>query len=220
MIYTDDFLRRQPILKELNILALSHAFVVDGHSVVEGNLVYDHPLSSVDDPFNGDFFEKRFNLFRLAENKKSIMEIGFNAGHSTLIMLLASPQAAFTLFDLNFHRYTEPCFLLLKRKFPDMSIEYGDSGVVIPEFIAAHPDAKFGLIHADGSHEFERAKTDFESSRKLSTKETVVVFDDTTPGNLIDGFLTEKVRQGTIKLVDRNVLGLKNTPLQTIFSFT
>jgi len=208
----DDLLKQSSILKELNTLALSFY-------PVEGNLLYNHPLCSVDDPFNEAFFEKRHNLYQLSKDKKSIMEIGFNAGHSTLMMLIANPTASYALFDLNYHPYTDPCFQLLKQTFPTMHIEYGDSSTTVPQFISSNPDAKYDLIHVDGSHELIFAEKDYENSKRLSTKNTIILFDDTTPGNHLDNFLREKVFQGEIALVDRESLQLKQTSLQTIFRF-
>jgi hypothetical protein len=213
MTYTDDFLRQCPLLKDLNKIALSYAW-----AYVEGNLVYDHPFHSINDPFSENFFEKRYNLFQLAQNKRHIMEIGFNAGHSTLIMLLANPAASYVLFDLNYHKYTNPCFCFLKQTYPDMSINYGDSKITIPEF-ALNQGTKPDLIHVDGGHDIEHATLDFENCKKLSTKDTTIIFDDTIPENHLDELLEEKIKRNLIKPVDRNALGLNSNLSQTIFNY-
>ena len=69
---------------------------------VEGNLVCDiDPWNIVADR-TGD---KIYNLRVLSMGKKKICEIGVNACHSLLIMLLENPMAEYLLFDLNNHRY-------------------------------------------------------------------------------------------------------------------
>lgn len=208
--YSDELLKGSVLLKELNILALSFC-------PVEGNLIYNHPLCSVDDPFNSGFFEKRFNLFQLARGRQSIMEIGFNAGHSTLVMLLANPDARYVLFDLNFHAYTDPCFKFLKQKFPKMSMVYGDSKETVSAY--AGVGLIFDLIHIDGSHEPKYFLSDLENSKKMSNKDTVFICDDTTPGNFLDTYLKEKINEGAIEVLDAEKYGLMATSLQTVFRY-
>lgn len=201
-MYTDDFLKENELLRRLNEIALSHA-------CVEGNLLYQHPLTSVNAPLEPLFFEKRCNLFELAKDSSNVMEIGFNAGHSALLMLLANPGMKMTLVDLDFHLYTKPCFSFLKEYF-DIEIFYGDSRVVVPTLYDS-----YDMIHVDGSHELQYASVDYENVKKLSTRSTIVVFDDTTPGNDLDVFLKQKFVEGDIQLIQQP----KETPFQRIFNF-
>lgn len=109
--YSDLILRCNSLLGKLNERALSYG-------PVEGNICYNHPLTDSREHFNDDFYSKRFNFWKLAERRNHIMEIGFNAGHSSLIMLLANRDALLTIFDLENHPYTRPCFELLQNFFP------------------------------------------------------------------------------------------------------
>ena len=51
----------------------------------------------------------RYNIQKIAENKKNILEVGFNAGHSTALMLNKNPGAKFTAMDIGRHIYTKKC---------------------------------------------------------------------------------------------------------------
>jgi len=212
MIYSDELLLESPLLRELNALALSY-------EAVEGNVLYHHPLRSLNDPFNEDFFEKRYNLYQLAKDASTVMEIGINAGHSALIMLLANPKLKITFFDLSFHKYTVPCFDFLKERFPgQLALFIGDSRKTMPEFINKAPDTKFDLIHIDGSHITNVVKSDIEYSRRMAGKDSLVILDDTSEdgvGPVSDAFKAVD----KIQVVDRTVLGLKLTLLHEIFRF-
>lgn len=209
-MYIDDIILNNNLIKGLNKLALSF-------SCVEGNLLYKHPLTAIDSPLDPDFFEKRYNLFSLAKGKKSVLEIGFNAGHSAALMLIASPQAEVVFFDLNFHKYTDPCFNFLKEKGYSVEIFYGDSRESLPIYIENNKNKKFDLIHVDGSHELQYASVDYLNVKKLCSSETIVVFDDTTPDNHLCTFIKQKCLEGEIEYVNR--AELKKTPLHEIIRF-
>ena len=55
-------------------------------------------------------FTKQMNLYKSAMEAKNILEIGFNAGHSCLLFLLANPESKITIFDICEHKYAKPCF--------------------------------------------------------------------------------------------------------------
>ncbi|MDO8640358.1 MAG: class I SAM-dependent methyltransferase, partial [Nitrosarchaeum sp.] len=209
--YSDEELFNDPILQELNQLALSY-------SNVEGNLLYEHPLKSMSDSFNVAFYEKRYNLFQLAKSRTKILEIGFNAGHSLLLMLTANPDIESLSFDLNFHAYTRPCFDFLKRYFPKIDIRFGDSREEVANYCNENPK-KFDMIHVDGSHDVNFAAIDYENVKKLATQDTIVVFDDASRGSPLYDFLQLKFACNEIRSVDRDELGLKSTSLHEIFTF-
>lgn len=73
---------------------------------VEGNLICDVDSSNIVITRN---IAKIKNLQYLSKNKNKICEIGVNAGHSLLLMLEQNPNAEYLLFDLNNHKYTNPC---------------------------------------------------------------------------------------------------------------
>merc|ERR1719334_872404 len=97
---------------------------------------------------------KRENLAALAVacgDDASILEIGFNAGHSACLLLLANPRARVVAFDLCEHAYALPCAEVLKRHFgPErFDLVAGASGESLPSYAKAHPGEAFDLLHVD-----------------------------------------------------------------------
>lgn len=144
---------------------------------LEGNCMYKHLSFEQWDCL----LNKRKNYQILAKNKKMICEIGFNAGHSLLSMILVNPYAKYTLFDLGNHAYSMPCFEYLKNKFPevDMEILWGDSRNTLPLYHTEHPSRVFDLLHIDGGHKYEVYSADLTNSLKLTSVGSTIIFDDT-----------------------------------------
>lgn len=141
--------------------------------VFEGNCFYIHTtFDSTPERVN-----KQTNLVNISKKANNILEIGFNAGHSTLLMLLSNPECHVSIVDICQHPYTLPCYNLLKTLFPwRLHLYPGPSAHVMMEKLDAEP---FDLIHIDGAHDEYLASIDFENSRKKSRPGTIVVFDDT-----------------------------------------
>jgi len=207
--YTDLILKCNSLFHKLNGRALLH-------NMVEGNVCFSHPFTA-SSQLDVDSHPKRFNLWRLARNRNHIMEIGFNAGHSSLIMLLSNRDALLTIFDLEKHVYTRPCFELLQNFFPHMRAHYGDSKQTVSAFTRDNPNARYDLIHIDGAHEFETLEHDYQNAKTLSHKDTVIVVDDTD--GPIGKYIQEKVLMGEIVMLNRIEHRLKKTPHHMIFKF-
>lgn len=146
---------------------------------VEGNLICDI------EPRNWVIHQnesKIRNIQTLCRGKKKIMEIGVNACHSLLIMLLINPDAEYLLFDLNFHRYTEPTLEYIKKQFPTTKINiiFGNSVDTIRQYIDKHPQElhTYDLIHLDGGHTEDIFSHDYKNSKQLLQKDGIVIFDD------------------------------------------
>jgi predicted O-methyltransferase YrrM len=138
----------------------------------EGNLMTLYNPGVIHD----DYKEKRYNIFSLARKAIHIMEIGFNAGHSTLIYLMANDTSKIQLFDLGDHRYSKLCYEYLNREFPNrLSIVWGDSMETIPRF---NTTVKYDLIHIDGGHLEHIAYADVVNCKRLATEDTVAIIDD------------------------------------------
>ena len=121
---------------------------------------------------------KQCNHFSLGKISNRIMEIGFNAGHSTLLYLLANPNSKIVIFDICEHKYTMPCFEYLQMIFPNrLEIYPGDSTRTVPDYYHNNPNQKFDLIHIDGCHVPKIANADFHNSLKLAND--IIIWDDT-----------------------------------------
>jgi predicted O-methyltransferase YrrM len=139
---------------------------------LEGNILMFHNTTT----YNDVMLEKAKNIGNLVLNKniKNVMEIGFNAGFSTLLMLLTNSDMKILCFDLGDHTYTMPCYLKLKETFGNrINIIIGDSTRTVK-----HINDKYDLIHIDGGHSFNVATSDILHSYRLSKQGTILIFDD------------------------------------------
>ena len=121
-----------------------------------------------------DYIPKIYNLFTAAREAKSgrVLEIGFNAGFSTIIMLLANPAVHVTAIDICTHPNVKWCANLVQELFPNrLTFIEGDSQRVFPH------TGTYDLVHIDGDHSIEGATCDFRNS--LSLRGAIVILDDT-----------------------------------------
>ena len=110
---------------------------------------------------------------------KTVCETGFNAGHSTLIWLLANPNVKVYSFDLNRHPCTAPMADYIRKRFPDrFTITYGNSTETLPAFRRENPDVKCDMSIADGGHTVPIASSDLENFYQMSTKLNIVFYDN------------------------------------------
>jgi predicted O-methyltransferase YrrM len=116
------------------------------------------------------------NHYSLAKNAKNIIEIGFNAGHSCLLYLLANNESHITVFDICEHKYTIPCFEYLQSLFPNrLTLYSGDSVETVPLFYKNNIDVKLDLIHIDGDRYNNIPKIDFDNVFKLASN--IIILD-------------------------------------------
>lgn len=166
---------------------------------VEGNLFHPHNKITTDLTVA---IPKQVNVYSLARTATNIMEIGFNAGHSVLLMLIANDDSKITCFDICEHTYTEKCFEYLDSTFPNrLTLIKGDSRKTVPQYTNDTPP-KFDLIHIDGGHNPDVTRQDFENSYKMCSK--FIIMDDTNM-SYINGIVEEALKKG-------NVLEMKMCP--------
>jgi predicted O-methyltransferase YrrM len=145
---------------------------------LEGNLLYMHQ-SFEPNPKNQ---AKQQNLYSLARALPAedavIVEIGFNAGHSCLLMLAAHPTARIVVFDLCEHSYTLRCFEVLSVAYPGrLELLRGRSQQTVPERLCSSR-LRADLFHIDGDHSPAGARTDLQNCALLARPGAQVVFDD------------------------------------------
>lgn len=180
-----------PIVKNLNV-------------ELEGNIYSAHKSLIESD----DLSDKKYNIYKLFNviQPKKILEIGFNAGFSTLFMKLLEPTINITCIDINEHKYVLPCFDKLRSDFDNLSLfPYSSYDIVLPNLIKNNE--KYDLIHIDGDHRLEGAIKDLELCIKLSDDRTIVIFDDTNLKHLND-LCDTFIKNGF--LIDYKLNGFKN----------
>ena len=139
---------------------------------LEGNIFMLHATTTYTDVY----LNKTKNISNLLLNKNinNVMEIGFNSGFSTLLMLLTNPNMYITCFDLGEHKYTIPCYEKLKETFGErINIIIGDSTKTLQNITN-----NYDLIHIDGGHSTEVANSDIIHSYRLSKQGTILIMDD------------------------------------------
>lgn len=192
----DSYLNIKPILN--SYLKDIEQIVRESNCPLEGNSFYCH--NTID--LYQELLPKQINLFWCGSQAQKICEIGFNAGHSALLMILGNKNLNnlhFTIFDINHHPYTKTCYLYLKDKFPSVNFEFiaGDSIEKIPQYTLLYPEClgTFDLVHIDGGHSEDCIKNDILNSSKLTTEQGIIIVDDTDHNvinNYVDKYLDTK----------------------------
>jgi tetratricopeptide (TPR) repeat protein len=142
---------------------------------LEGSLFNDHCTTTTSSTYR----DKQINICNILLTNKidTILEIGFNAGFSTLFMLLSHPTVKITCVDLAEHSYTQPCYEWISKQFPDrIELISGNSCNILPELIKKQQTYDF--IHIDGGHGYRTVFSDIHNSLKLSHKNTLLLMDD------------------------------------------
>jgi predicted O-methyltransferase YrrM len=184
---------------------------------IEGNLVCD--ITPTNWVIHNNI-DKIKNLQYLCKNKKKIVEIGVNACHSLLLMLLINPEAEYLLFDLNCHKYTEPAFNYIKSQFPSTKINiiFGDSTKTMHKFIVDNQTElhSYDLIHIDGGHTIDIVSSDYNNSKQLSVNNGIVVFDDYDYDSIYT-FIQKMIEQKEIiEYTDSNII---RTRLHFVYTY-
>ena len=163
---------------ETHVKALEE--IIKGTGVpLEGNSFYYHnSLTRFD-----QLLMKQINLFWAGgQVKDRILEIGFNAGHSSLLFLLATAgrPVDMTVFDLGEHAYARPCLDYLRSQFPNANIKYieGDSTKTLPEFKKTNP-GYYDVIHVDGGHQRDIVLSDVTATADIVAPGGLFILDDT-----------------------------------------
>lgn len=153
---------------------------------------------------------------------KRICEIGFNAGHSASLWLLANPEAEVIMFDIGDHDYTKPTYEYLRDSphFESLGIKnaknrfklyLGNSFESLARFRMEHPDIKCDLLSIDGGHASEAALNDIVYMKPLSNPHwNLVVIDDSNCGQrlgwckTVEASIEEGERRGIFTVIDRS----------------
>lgn len=189
--YVDNILEHWKQYIEYKLLPIIRSLNVK----LEGNIYSSHRTFNE----NPEMKDKQSNIYHMLKDvkPKTILEIGFNAGFSCLLMKMIVPDAHITCIDLNEHKYVMPCFNKLSTDFNNLSIIPGSSyDVGLPKLITENK--KFDFIHIDGDHTLEGARKDIELCLKLCHNKTIILFDDTNL-EYLDRLCSSYVTKGILK---------------------
>jgi predicted O-methyltransferase YrrM len=136
-----------------------------------------------------------------------ICEIGFNAGHSAMLMLLGrNPNPIdFTIFDIGHHSYSKPCLEYIKNYFPHVHFELieGDSTVEMPIWIEKHPELveQYDIVHVDGGHNEHCIRNDMLNAVKLVKINGIIIIDDTND-SIINHYVDHYLQQDNFEEIN------------------
>jgi hypothetical protein len=186
---------REKYLKDL------HTIIIKSNIPLEGNCFYKHNTLEL----FSNLYTKQLNLFWCGKQPKTtICEIGFNAGHSTMLMLLGREKSplTYTIFDIGMHSYTVPCFEYMKSQFPNILFEYieGDSTITMPNWINKNNNliGTYDLVHVDGGHSEHCIANDMINADKLLRVGGIMIIDDTND-EIINDYVSKYVKSGKYK---------------------
>lgn len=145
--------------------------------------------------------QKQQNIVDILSNNNfnNVLEIGFNAGFSALLMLMSNPSIKLTCVDINMHKYTKVCFDQIKKDFNNIDIILDSSVNVLPKLKISN--MKYDLIHIDGDHSVRGAKIDIDNSLEVSVSGSMLLIDDTNMAH-INGFVNDLVSQKIVRNID------------------
>ena len=126
-------------------------------------------------------------LVKLVSNKeiKTVMEIGFNAGHSADTFLKSNESISLVSFDIATHSYVDIGKTYIDKKYPERhTLIKGDSRVTITEYFNKNPETKFDLIFIDGGHSDNVPRSDLSNCRLFAHKNTIVIMNDVKYKNI------------------------------------
>ena len=153
--------------------------------------------------YNDTYINKAKNICNIVLNSniKNIIEVGFNAGFSTLLMLITNPDVKITCIDLGTHTYTSKCYNRMKEEFGDrINLIIGDSIEVLPMV-----NDKYDLIHIDGGISHDLLINDTIHAYRLAHKGTIIMMNNINMHMLWHRFKTSlKLKNVNINIYDTN----------------
>lgn len=108
---------------------------------------------------------------------KVIVEVGWNCGHSAVIMLHASPSSRLVSFDIADREYMLTVADLIKSKHPSSSFHVGDSKVILPQVLQLE-DLRVDFALIDGDHTYEAVTADLTAVAPHMSLGGLIFIDD------------------------------------------
>jgi hypothetical protein len=145
---------------------------------LEGNLCYFDKrqdfLPAPPDPRRG---ARRETFLRALAGRRHMFEIGFNAGHSSLLALTHS-DISVTAIDIATHGYTQPAADYLSRMFPGRFRFIKMDARQLPMHAQALYFGSHDMIHIDGGHSGDAFASDIATALTFGAPDTLVLIDD------------------------------------------
>ena len=144
---------------------------------------------------NTSWFQNRQDKLKeliISTNPKNLLEIGFNVGHSALLICetisqlkkqdgtIGNKKVNFYIFDICICEVTKYNFNILKQKYSeylDLYLIEGDSTETVPVFLEKNP-IFFDFIEVDGCHTYNCVRKDISNVVDRLTDSGIIYVDD------------------------------------------
>jgi predicted O-methyltransferase YrrM len=173
-----------------------HTFIIDSETLPGGTCYYYHDSTEV----YADMIPKRANLYYHARGAERVAEIGFNAGHSTVLFALANPAAQITVFDLFNQPYAQSCLDYVCSALPNQ-IEsiVGTTMDTLGPYADEHAGT-FDLVHVDGGYMIDNFLNDFHGALKMVKIGGLVIVENDVI-TYISNHLNDSISEGLVEEV-------------------
>ena len=169
------------VLKTIGIISIRERMINPNKSALDRYLENSGFMSNLEGNSN-QLPQQVELLYRLVKSNKvtSVLEIGFNAGHGSNLILSTKKSVHVTSFDIGEHLYISTAKRFIDETYRGRhTLIYGDSCLTVPQYSKTYQDRKFDLIFIDGGHDYQTALNDLVNCKALSHTNTIVVLDDT-----------------------------------------
>jgi hypothetical protein len=170
------------INENINLLDNLKQIIINTNELLEGNIIYGHLNLSI----LPELYPKQINLYLCGKQTATrVCEIGFNGGHSTMVMLLGREKMTleYTIFDICEHTYVKSCFNYIKENFNHVNFEFieGNSIDTMPSWIMKNIEfiGTYDLVHVDGGHSLECIENDMKNADIIVKINGYIIIDDT-----------------------------------------
>ena len=135
----------------------------------------------------------------VGEPVHQICEVGFNAGHTSLLWLEAMPTARVTAFDMGDMAYAAKQAALLKRAYGNrFEVVWGSSSETVPAH-APRLRRTCDVVFLDGGKAEELRLADLKNFQNWSTKGALLLFDEATTMACVKGYGNRVASCGSFK---------------------
>jgi predicted O-methyltransferase YrrM len=111
---------------------------------------------------------------------RNILEIGFNAGHSSDLFLRSSRVTRVTSFDRADYYYVRAAKCYIELEYPGRhKLIIGDSKHTLPQYAFENRGRTFDIIFIGSRRDYETALSDLNYCKEMSNDETLIIIDDT-----------------------------------------
>lgn len=166
---------------------------------VEGNLFCTKECRGHD-----EFLHKQKNMIHFVSKYQPAraLEVGFNAGYGSFLILLSSPSSKLDCVDICEHAYVQPCHACICNTLLPCTTEaprliVGDSHRVLKNL----QPGVYDFIHVDGDHSRNGAFEDIKDSIRLARHQAIIVIDDTNLAHIRD-VCSIFVRDGLLRPIE------------------